>query len=411
MARVLFHIDLNAFFASAEELRHPELSQEPIAIGSLSSRGVLSTANYKAREFGIHSAMPVTMALKICPQLKIIPGDYEYYRSLSKSFFDYLRTYSGMLEILSIDECFLDVTEVIRKYSRPLDLAVEIQQGVYEKLGLKCSIGVAPTRFLAKMASDMHKPMGITVLRKSEIERKLLPLPVSDMMGIGKKTLPRLEELGIRTIGDLAAEENRSKVMPLLGKNYWPMMEQIRGRSSDQLSFSSTRKSISHAETFSRDLYTIEELSEQISRIARALSFRMQKASKKGKQLSLTLRDRDFHNQVRSIGLQGYTNQFEPIFEAARALLIENYEPVGYRLLGITIGSLMDEDQIILQPTLFENTQTKTEAIIEKLNQSARNEGLNATLMSAGDLLRKKAAQKERTEAEEKTEDKTHESS
>lgn len=199
--------------------------------------------------------------------------------------------------------------------------------------------------------------------------------------------------------------------MPLLGKNYWPMMEQIRGRSSDQLSFSSTRKSISHAETFSRDLYTIEELSEQISRIARALSFRMQKASKKGKQLSLTLRDRDFHNQVRSIGLQGYTNQFEPIFEAARALLIENYEPVGYRLLGITIGSLMDEDQIILQPTLFENTQTKTEAIIEKLNQSARNEGLNATLMSAGDLLRKKAAQKERTEAEEKTEDKTHESS
>lgn len=123
-----------------------------------------------------------------------------------------------MLEILSVDECFLDVTEPIKKYARPLDLAVDIQQGVYEKLGLKCSIGVAPTRFLAKMASDMMKPMGITVLRKSEIERKLLPLPVKDMMGIGKKTLPKLQELGIETIGDLANPDNRNKVAPILGK-------------------------------------------------------------------------------------------------------------------------------------------------------------------------------------------------
>lgn len=150
MARVLFHIDLNAFFASAEELRNPELKEFPIAVGSLSSRGVLTTANYKAREFGVHSAMPVRQALSLCPELKIIPGDYEYYRSLSRQFFDYLRQYSGMLEILSVDECFLDVTEPIKKYARPLDLAVDIQQGVYEKLGLKCSIGVAPTRFLAK---------------------------------------------------------------------------------------------------------------------------------------------------------------------------------------------------------------------------------------------------------------------
>ncbi len=389
MARVLFHIDLNAFYASAEELRHPELKDEPIAVGSLSSRGVLTTANYKAREYGVHSAMPVHQAKALCPELKIISGDYEYYRSLSKSFFDYLRQYSGRLEILSVDECFLDVTEAIQKYSRPLDLAVDIQQGVYQKLGLKCSIGVAPTRFLAKMASDMIKPMGITVLRKSEIERKLLPLPVSDMMGIGKKTLPKLQELGIETIGDLADPANRQKVAPLLGKSYWPMMMQIQGKSSDQLSFSTTRKSISHSETFGHDLYSLDEVLNQTRQIAHKLSERMIRAAKKGRQLSVTLRDRDFRNQVRSVSLSGYTNQFETIYEAASSLIAEHFEPIGYRLIGLTIGSLMDEDQVNLQPTLFEPVDQTTQ-IISQLNLSAENEGLSSVFMSAADLLRKK---------------------
>ncbi len=388
MARVLFHIDLNAFFASAEELRNPELKEFPIAVGSLSSRGVLTTANYKAREFGVHSAMPVRQALSLCPELKIIPGDYEYYRSLSRQFFDYLRQYSGMLEILSVDECFLDVTEPIKKYARPLDLAVDIQQGVYEKLGLKCSIGVAPTRFLAKMASDMMKPMGITVLRKSEIERKLLPLPVKDMMGIGKKTLPKLQELGIETIGDLANPDNRNKVALILGKNYWPMMMQIQGKSTDQLSFSSTRKSISHAETFGSDLYSLEEVLNQTRMIAMKLAGRMQKISKMGKQLSVTLRDRDFNNQVRSISLSDYTSRYETLYEAAAILVTENFEPIGYRLIGITVGSLKDEDQINLQPTLFEPASA-TETIIRQLNNSVKNEGLDAFFMPASELLKK----------------------
>nr|WP_304754844.1 DNA polymerase IV [Ileibacterium valens] len=293
-----------------------------------------------------------------------------------------------MLEILSVDECFLDVTEPIKKYARPLDLAVDIQQGVYEKLGLKCSIGVAPTRFLAKMASDMMKPMGITVLRKSEIERKLLPLPVKDMMGIGKKTLPKLQELGIETIGDLANPDNRNKVAPILGKNYWPMMMQIQGKSSDQLSFSSTRKSISHAETFGSDLYSLEEVLNQTRMIAMKLAGRMQKISKMGKQLSVTLRDRDFNNQVRSISLSDYTSRYETLYEAAAILVTENFEPIGYRLIGITVGSLKDEDQINLQPTLFEPASA-TETIIRQLNNSVKNEGLDAFFMPASELLKK----------------------
>ena len=187
MASVLFHIDLNAFFANAEMLRHPEYKGKPLAIGSLSSRSVLATANYEARKFGVHSAMPVFQAKEKCPGLVIVPGDYEYYRKLSSRFFAYLRRYSDKLEPLSIDECFLDVTEQIKKYPRPLDMAVQIQQGVLKEIGLSCSIGVGPNRFLAKMASDMKKPMGITVLRKSEIRNKLWPLPIEQMYGSGKR--------------------------------------------------------------------------------------------------------------------------------------------------------------------------------------------------------------------------------
>ncbi len=391
MARVIFHIDLNAFFASAEELRHPELKDKPMAIGSLSSRGVLSTANYPAREKGIHSAMPTMQAKALCPELTILPGDYPYYRELSRRFFDYLRQYSGRLEILSVDECYLDVTETIMKYRRPLDLAVAIQQGVLKELGLRCSIGVAPTKFLAKMASDMHKPMGITVLRKSEIARKLLPLPVEDMMGIGKKTVPLLKEKGIRTIGDLADPENRSKVEPVLGRSYYPMMEKIAGRSSDRLSFSSTRKTISHSETFSHDLYTLDEVLSHASRISRDLSQKMRKAGQMGRQISITLRDGEFHNQVRSAPLPDYTNRYETINEAAASLFTQYFEPVGYRLIGITIGSLKNQEAVVLQPTLFEQPQDTTGDIIRRLNDNPEG----ALFQTAGDLLRKQKAEKE----------------
>ena len=178
MARVLFHIDLNAFFANAEILRNSSYEDVPLVVGSLSRRGVVSTASYSARELGIHSAMPMSQALQICPQLIVLPVDFEWYEQLSQKFFNYIRKYSPYIEPVSIDECFVDVTQVIKKYPRPLDLAWQIQKGLKEETGLSCSIGVGPNRFLAKMASDMRKPMGITVLRKQEIAKKLWPLPI-----------------------------------------------------------------------------------------------------------------------------------------------------------------------------------------------------------------------------------------
>ncbi len=405
MARVLFHIDLNAFFASAEELRHPEYKNEPIAIGSLSSRSVLSTANYKAREYGVHSAMPVAMAKKLCPELVLIPGDYAYYRKLSGEFFAYLKKYSGMIEILSVDECFLDVTEVIKKYPRPLDLAVDIQMGVLENLGLKCSIGVAPTKFLAKMASDMYKPMGITVLRKSDIPEKLWPLPVSEVVGIGKKTVPLLEEKGIHTIGDLADENNAQAAKAVLKNSYYPILDCITGKSSDQLSFSRTRKSISHSRTFQHDLYTIEEVLAEARQIVMELSSSMAHKNIQGAQVSLTLRDQDFNNIVRSVSLKQYTSRFEVLYEAVSGLIYEYFEPVGYRLIGVSIGSLKDQEQVVLQPTLFDAPIDPTRNLVDRLNR--QSEDGSALLMTASDLMKKKQ-QKNEEQKTEPTQDPEH---
>ena len=385
MARVIFHVDLNAFFASAEEIKNPSLKGKPVAVGSMSKRGVLSTANYKAREYGVHSAMPVYMALEKCPELIIVQGDYNYYRSLSRQFFAYLNRFTHQIEPASIDECYMDVTEVIRKYPRPMDLAFQIQDGVYQELGLTVSIGVAPTKFLAKMASDMRKPQGITILRKSDIPVKLWPLPIEDLYGIGKKTAPILKEKGIKTIGDFAAPENQETVLKITGKSGYGLLQCVYGKSSDQLSFSTTQKSISISRTYAVDIYTMEELLTKIRNLVDELSKKMIRDNQMGKQISLTLRDTEFHNAVRSTTLDHYTNSYPQILQAVENLADQYFEPIGYRHIGIHVGSLKYADQIVEQISLFETPIQNTDMIVERLNRSIDSK----VFMKASDLLKK----------------------
>lgn len=385
MARVIFHVDLNAFFASAEEIKNPSLKGKPVAVGSMSKRGVLSTANYKAREYGVHSAMPVYMALEKCPELIIVQGDYNYYRSLSRQFFAYLNRFTHQIEPASIDECYMDVTEVIRKYPRPMDLAFQIQDGVYQELGLTVSIGVAPTKFLAKMASDMRKPQGITILRKSDIPLKLWPLPIDDLYGIGKKTAPILKEKGIKTIGDFAAPENQETVLKITGKSGYGLLQCVYGKSSDQLSFSTTQKSISISRTYAVDIYTMEELLTKIRSLVDELSKKMIRDNQMGKQISLTLRDTEFHNAVRSTTLDHYTNSYPQILQAVENLADQYFEPIGYRHIGIHVGSLKYADQIVEQISLFETPIQNTDMIVERLNRSIDSK----VFMKGSDLLKK----------------------
>ena len=229
MSRVYFHIDLNAFFASCEELLDPSLKGKPLVVGGKSRRSVISTANYEARKYGIHSAMPMQQAEKLCKDLVIVNGHYAFYSDMSHQFMQIIHSYTDLVEKASIDECYADMTDVICRYPKPLDVAFEIQRRVLEETGLRCSIGIGPNMFLAKMASDMKKPMGITVLRIRDVPEKMWPLPIKEMQGIGKRTVPLMEDLNIHTIKDLATYQNLNALKPVLGKNIKSMIKRANG--------------------------------------------------------------------------------------------------------------------------------------------------------------------------------------
>src|SRR5690625_4757855 len=203
-ARVIFHIDINAFFASAHLIDNPDLIGKPVVVCRDVTGSVVTTASYEARAYGIQSAMPLSHAKRLCDDLKVVELDFNLYQELSSEFVSIIESYSPIVEQASIDEVYVDVTDLIMTYEKPLDLAVDIQKQVLEQLKLPISIGVAPNKFLAKMASDMKKPMGITVLRKRDIPYKLWVLPIEEMHGVGQKTAERMRNNEIYTIGDLA---------------------------------------------------------------------------------------------------------------------------------------------------------------------------------------------------------------
>jgi len=387
MAKVIFHIDLNSYFASAEVVRNSSLEGLPIVVSGLSKRSVVCTASYEARKYGVHAAMPLHEALRKCPDLVVVEGDHNYYQQLSKKFFSFIKTYSPIVEIASIDECFVDMSEVIKNYQRPLDLAWEIQQKLYEKLKLKCSIGIAPTKFLAKMASDRYKPMGIYVIRKQEVATKLWPLAIKDLVGIGKKTAPILIQHGIETIGDLAKEENWLLIQQILGKQALPIVEKIKGNSSNELQFSHTVQSISQSTTINHDVEDYGEIMQILRKLAKSLSDRAKSKRMSGKLISISIRYFDFRNVVRSINYESYTNEMDTLYELAISLFDEYAEDLPIRHLGIGLGSLQSDSERIDQLSLFNYQSDKPKInVLDELNKDL----LGTPLVYASTLLHKK---------------------
>ncbi|MDQ0976049.1 nucleotidyltransferase/DNA polymerase involved in DNA repair [Neobacillus niacini] len=217
--RVILHVDMNSFYASVEMAYEPELKGKPVAIaGNVEERrGIIITCSYEARKFGVKTTMPLWEAKKLCPQLIIRKPNFDRYRTASIAMFEILRNYTELVEPVSIDEGYMDITDSFELGS-PIEIAQSIQKRVLEQLDLPCSIGIAPNKFLAKTASDMKKPMGITILRKRDIPSVLWPLNTSEMHGVGKKTAEKLTTIGIHTIGELAAG-NEIQLKSLLGIN------------------------------------------------------------------------------------------------------------------------------------------------------------------------------------------------
>ena len=231
--RVIFHIDLNAFYVSCELIKHPELKGMPVVIAHDSKRSVVSTASYEARKYGIHSAMPMIEAIKRKPDLIVVESDWNMIKQYHNHFLSVLRDYTKVIEVASVDEAYCDMTD-ISKYRNPLEVAKEIQVRLVKEYHLPCSIGIAPTLFLAKMASDMKKPLGLVVIRKRDAYDILKDLSVADIFGIGKKTYPILIEIGIRTISDFLDPTNKVKILTLVGQNtYDYVITHLQGNSSN----------------------------------------------------------------------------------------------------------------------------------------------------------------------------------
>lgn len=388
MSKVYFHVDLNAFFASAEVLLDPTLSGKPIVVSGNTRRSVVSTASYEARKYGIHSAMPIQQALQLCKDLIVVPGHYSYYADLSNQFMQIMRSYTNLVEQASIDECYVDMSEVITKYPKPLDLAFEIQKRVYIETGLRCSIGVAPNMFLAKMASDMKKPNGITVLRIRDVPQKMWPLPISEMRGIGKKTEPLMEEYNIHTIGDLARWKDMDRLKSVFGKNTENMIRRANGYDDRTLLTEYDSKSMGVSETLLEDVTDYDELRGLIRSLCRKLSQRLKQEKKAGYHVTLRICYFDFRNASRSKKLSRPIWTVDDLFLQAMILFESSYEEEeAVRLLGLSVSDFANQELLLKQVSLFDApSQENVDEILYDLNQQLGTKGF----FRASSLLKKK---------------------
>jgi len=405
--QVIFHIDLNAFFASAEASMHPELANKPLVISGKSKRGIVTTASYEARAFGIHSAMPVFKALQLCKHLIVRPGNYELYRRLSNEFFSIVASYSEHLEVASIDECFVDMTEiVISRNIHPKTLAKEIQDAVYSKMKLQTSIGIAPNKFLAKMASDIKKPMGITVITRSNIKDILWPLESKEMIGIGKKTQPKLLEAGIHTIGDIADYNNFYKLREIYGKNALLLYRKANGIDISKINSNRNQlKSVGNSTTLDKDTTDEEVLVEILKKLSRQVSVRASRRNLISNSISITIKFTRFEKISRQTTIAKYVNDYETILSTAKLLFDANYNGKPVRLLGISLNNTIEKSQYKEQISLFDTVQepdvpkTKNDInnLISKINSELHMEGVK----KASAIINHKNIQKKYLEDDE----------
>lgn len=365
------HLDMDAFYASVELLRYPQLRGRPAVVGGrrraaqndpadsampllrdYSGRGVITTATYEARALGVHSGMGLMKAAKLAPEALLLPADFDQYRRYSRLFKDAVRALTPQVEDRGIDEIYIDITELVTSgadegapdpWARARSVALDMQRAVREATGLTCSIGVTPNKLLSKIASEMDKPGGITVLREADIASRVWPLSVNKINGIGPKAGARLDMLGIRTIGELA-QADPVLLIDHFGKSYGAWLhEAAHGRDARPVVTYSEPKSISRETTFETDLHPVRDR-EQLSRIFTDLCIRvagdLQRKGYAGKTIGLKLRYDNFKTVTRDHTLSAPTQDAAAIRRAAGACLKRVALDRRIRLLGVRVGAL-----------------------------------------------------------------------
>ncbi|MGI5292421.1 DNA polymerase IV [Nonomuraea polychroma] len=376
----ILHVDMDAFFASVELLERPELRGHPVIVGSPAGRGVVLSATYEARAFGVHSAMPMSRARRLCPQATIIPPSHGKYSEVSKGVMEIFHAITPLVEPIASDEAFLDVGGARRRLGSPAAVAAMIREQVLDRYGITCSVGVASSKFVAKLASKQCKPDGLLVVPADQVVDFLHPLPVSALWGVGERTEQSLVRLGIRTVGDLARVPPATLQRELGHAAGGHLAALAWGRDERPVSSHVPDKSIGNEETFATDVDDPEVIRRELLRLSERVAARMRKGGHVGRTVSVKLRRADFTTITRSRTLREATDVAQVIYTTACELYrAAGLERVRLRLVGVRMENLRPAEEATHQLGLGERETGWREAE-QAMDKAIRRFGPDAVL-------------------------------
>lgn len=355
--KVILHVDLDAFFAAVEQRDNPSLKGKPVVVGADpkegKGRGVVSTCSYEARKYGVHSAMPISLAYKLCPSAVFLPVDFEKYLKVSGEVFEIFEDFTPEVEPISIDEAFLDITGSFHLFGSPEKTGRQLKEKIQDKLHLTASVGIAPVKMLAKIASDYCKPDGILEILPDKVFEFLWPLSINKLWGVGPKTQEALNRLGIKTVGDLA-HASFETLEKHFGGNGRHLYDLANGRDPREVKEAGEAKSVSHEHTFEKDTSDREEIKRVFLFLSELVSRRLRKHGLKGKTLTLKVRLKGFKTYTHSFTFPERTNHVDVIFKKAWEIFERNYpDPATqFRLIGVRLTHFED---LYVQDSLFED--------------------------------------------------------
>lgn len=380
----ILHIDMDAFFASVEQLDNPELRGRPVAVGGTSDRSVVAAASYEVRKFGVRSAMSVVKARKLCPDIIMVPGRMSRYKEISRMAMGVLAEFSPTVEQASVDEAYLDGTGLERLFGPIDEVGRRIKARMREVTGLNCSVGAAPVRFLAKIASDMDKPDGLFIIHPHEVEGFLRDLPVKKIPGVGDKLLEILNRLRVKTCGDVLTRD-REFWVERLGKYGGALHDRARGIDPGGVTPVSAAKSCSAENTFHEDTTDREVLTRWLLAQSERVGADLRRHGYKGRTVTLKVKYADFKQITRSVSLDSRTDNTALIFETACALLKEVELRRAVRLIGVGVSNFEARTR---QVTLFEDAPQAREATseLDRAVDAVRNK-FGSAAVNRADLL------------------------
>ncbi|MFH1351561.1 MAG: DNA polymerase IV [Pseudomonadota bacterium] len=381
MKRIILHIDMDAFYASVEQLDNPSLKGKPVIVGGSSNRGVVSASNYEARKFGVHSAMPIFQAKKRCPHGIFLPVRMARYKAVSQKIMEILEEFTPLIEQVSIDEAYMDISGTEKLFGSPKEIGVRIKNKIREGTSLTCSIGIAPSKFLAKIASELEKPDGLKVISPDDVTGFIEKLPIQKVPGVGEKTVKVLHGLGIFKLGDLGRtpEEYLQKKTGKFGQR---LLELSRGIDESEVVPYNEPKSISSEDTLSSDTDDRNLLKKRLMIQSENVGKRLRARRVKASTVILKLKRANFKTITRSITLSKETSSSNLIYEQGIRLLEEVDVSKKVRLIGIGVSHLVREDRRPVQLNLFEKSirdemsWERVEKVIDRIHEKFGRESI-----------------------------------